>query len=189
MAFLFNADRQERNARWLNYGLAVLALLICYSVASALFGRLVGFVVCVPILGAYISRLLVNHGASCYCGLRWLALNRVNGSYHAFDDLQVRVEWNIDQCRVAARDVFRIMDEKPDAVALRRLCVAHGEDGFFQDDRGDWWFGEAAVLQWLSLRAQRFDERAQRFHRWFEKDVFPPMRKKAELKARGLAAE
>ena len=189
MSIFSPPDPKDRNARWLTYGLAALALLICFGVASFLFGQLIGFVVCVPILGAFVARLIVNHGSAGYRGFRWLALREFNGNYHAFNDLPVRVEWDVDQCRVMAGDVFNVMHERPDAQARRRLCVAYGEHGFFQDERGDWWFGEAAVLQWLSLRAQRFDERAQRFHRWFEKDVFPPMRKKAELKARGLAAE
>jgi hypothetical protein len=182
-------DPQNRNYRWLTYGLAALALLICFGVASFLFGRLIGFVVCVPILGAFVARLIVNHGSAGYRGFRWLALHEFNGNYHAFNDLQVRVEWDVDQCRVMAKDVFNVMRERPDAKVLRRLCIAYGEHGFFQDERGTWWFGEAAVLAWLNHRAHKFDERAQRFHRWFEKGVFPPMRKKAELKARGLAAE
>lgn len=171
--------------RWLNYGLALLVLLACFFVASLLFGRLVGFVICVPILGAYISRLFLNHGSVGYRGLRWLALGKVNGSYHAFNDLQVQVEWDGEQCLVAARDVFRIMAEKADAKARRRLRIAYGERGFFQDEQGVWWFGEAAVLQWLSHRAHKFDERARRFYRWFERDVFPPLHKKEEIRRTG----
>jgi hypothetical protein len=182
-------DSQARRSRWLTYGLAALFLAACFGVALFLFGRLIGFVVCVPILGAFVARLVVNHGAAGYQGFRWLALREFNGSYHAFDDLHVRVEWDVDQCRVMAEDVFNVMRERADAKARRRLCVAHGEQGFFQDERGTWWFGEAAVLAWLSHRAQRFDVRAQRFHHWFEKEVFPPMRNKAEIRARGLVLD
>ena len=186
MAIFSPADPHDRNSRWLTYGLAVLSLAICFVVASFLFGR---FVVCVPILGGLVARLILNHGSAGYRGFRWLALQEFNGSYHAFNDLQVRVEWDVDQCRVMAKDVFNIMRERPDEQTRRRMCIAYGEHGFFQDERGDWWFGEAAVLAWLNHRAHKFDERAQRFHRWFEKDVFPPMHKKSEIRARGQVPE
>ena len=189
MSIYSPADPQARNSLWLTYGLAALALVICFAVASFLFGRLIGFVVCVPIIGAFVARLIVNHGAAGYRGFRWLALHKFNGSYHAFNDLQVRVEWDVDQCRVMAKDVFNVMRERPDAKTRRRLCIAYGEHGFFQDERGDWWFGETAVLEWLNQRAHRFDERAQQFHRWFERDVFPPLHKKAELRTRGLEVD
>lgn len=185
MSIYSPADLQERKGRWLAYGLAALSLAICFGVASFLFGPLIGFVVCVPIVGTFVARLIVNHGAASVRGFRWLALREFNGSYHAFNDLHVRVEWDVDQCRVMAKDVFNVMHERPDAKLRRRLCIAYGEHGFYQDERGDWWFGETAVLAWLGHRAQRFDERAQRFLRWFERDVFPPMHKKAEIKARG----
>ena len=189
MSIFSPADPSERNSHWLRYALAAISLMVCFGVASFLFGRLIGFVICVPIIGTFAARLIVNHGSAGYRGFRWLALHEFNGSYYAFNDLHVRVEWDIDQCRVMASDVFNVMREKPDAKARRRLCIAYGEHGFFQDVRGDWWFGEAAVLAWLNHRAHRADERAQRFHCWFDKDVFPPMHKKAELRARGLAPD
>jgi len=189
MSIYSPADPQNRKSRWLTYGLAALFLAGCFGVAAFLFGRLIGFVVCVPIVGAFVARLIVNHGSAGLRGFSWLAWHEFSGTYHAFNDLQVRVEWDVDQCRVMARGVLNVMHERPDATTWRRLCIAYGERGFFPDEGGEWWFGEAAVLEWLSHRAHKFDAQAQRFQRWFERDVFPPMHKKAEIRARGRAPD
>ena len=178
-------ERQERHTRWLTYALAVLLFAAVYSLAWLFFGGLIGFVVCVPILGAYASWILVNHGGAGYRGLRWLALHKVNGNYLAFDDLQVRVEWRDGQCRVAAWDVFNVLHEKLEDQACRRLGISYGEQGFFQDEHGAWWFGEKTILQWLNNRAHKFDKQALRLRLWLEREVFPPLHKKAEI--RGLA--
>lgn len=185
MSFLAPFERQERNHRWLAYVLAVLLLPAIYALARSFFGPLIGFVICTPVLGAYGAWLLLNHGGAGYRGLRWLALRKVNGCYHAFDDLEVRAEWCDRHCRVAAPDIFNILGEKTSDQTLRRLEISYGPRGFFQDDNGGWWFGEAAILQYLKRRARKPGHKAHRLQLWLEREVFPPLHKKAEIQ--GLA--
>jgi hypothetical protein len=116
-----------------------------------------------------------------YGGIRWLTLHKANGKFRAFDDIEVGIEWHDRQCRVAARDVFNVMQEKPDKRTSRRLALSYGKRGFFQDESGRWWFGEESILLWLNQRAHKFDERAHRFHHWLERDIFPPLHKQAEI--------
>src|SRR5271165_5902522 len=94
-------ERQERFTRVLTYVLAVVFYAASFSLAWFVYGPVIGFVVCAPVLGAYGSWLLVSHGASMGHWLRWLALRKVNGSYRAFDDVAVRILWSDGQCRVS----------------------------------------------------------------------------------------
>jgi hypothetical protein len=182
MSFLTPYERQARNTLRLTYALAALFLASLFGVIAHYFGLSIALLLCSPVIGGYGAWFLVNLGSKSYKSLRWLALNKVNGHFHAFSDIEVQVEWNDGQCEVAAKDVFNVMHEKPDAQTLRRLGIRFGERGFFQDDAGAWWFGETAVLTWLNERAHKLDQKAHQFHYWFERDVFPPLRKKAEIK-------
>lgn len=181
MTFLNPFERKERNFRWLTYLLALLFLLAVYAMASFFFGNLIGLVLCVPIVGVYSAVFLVNHAGASYRWAYWLTWRKVNGHYQTFDDREVCIEWRAQHCRVATADVFRVMQLKPDAMEHRKLGVRHGSEGFYRDERGIWWFSEPALLNWLKPRAERMDERAIRLLRWLEKEVFPPMHKKAEI--------
>ena len=174
-------EQQERRTRRLAYALAALLFPAIYGMAWLTFGPLIGLVLCVPLLGVYGSWLVVNHAGTGYRWIRWLALRGINGNYTAFDDLAVRIEWRDGQCRVAARDVFKVLREPFDDKACRRTRISYGEAGFFQDEDGEWWFGETTVLQWLNRRVHKFDRRAQRFHLRPEREAFPPLRRKAYI--------
>ena len=188
MPFNADSDRKLQTPRWLSYGLALAFLAGAYWVASALFGRAIGLVMCVPVIGVYVSRLLLNHAGDGFRAMRWLKLHKLNGKYHAFDDLHVRIEWEDGQVQVSAQDVFRLLHENPEASTLRRLAISFGESGFFQDENGGWWFGETAILEWLNKRAQKHDQKALRLKLWLERDVIPPHRKKAEIRSQTLSS-
>lgn len=177
MSFDENARKTAR-INWLLGIVAFIALCVC---AEFFFGRLIGFVVITPVIGVAVSVFLVKHGVGGT--FRWfkrMALNELQGNHHAFNDRPVCVRWQDGGCKTLAADVFDILDHHADATFLRRLALHYGDDGFFGDENGRWWFGESALLDWLQRRAKTLDHRTLRLYRWFAKEVFPPMRKKAE---------
>jgi hypothetical protein len=188
MPFDAATDRKLMTPRWLSYSLAALFFVGAFSLASLLFGKVIGFVVCVPLIGVFVSRLLLNHAGAGYDAMRWLALHKLNGNYHTLDDRHIRVVWLDGQCAVAASDVFKHLNEKSSAASCRRLAIAFGDSGFFQGEQGAWWFGENAALAWLNKRAHKADQNALRLKLWLEREVFPPFHKKAEIAAH-LAAQ
>ena len=117
----------------------------------------------------------MKHGAGAT--FRWfkrMALNDLQGNHHAFHDRPVRVCWQDGDCKTLAADVFDILSYQTNAPLLRRLALQYGEDGFFRDQRGRWWFGESALLDWLHRRSQTLDHQTLRLHRWFERELFDP---------------
>ena len=184
--FLSTYERRARNARLRNIALVGLGYGALYLIASWCFGPRIGFVATSPLLGIIASVLIVNYGGLLYDGLRWLVWREEEGSYHAFDDIGVHVEWQDGQCRVAASDVFKVLGDAPDGDTCHRLRAHYGRRGFFQDDQGVWWFGEAALPEWLEQRARGFDQRALKFRLWLLREVFPPLGKRAEIQ--GLVA-
>ncbi len=175
-------DDAARKTALINWLLGIAAFIALYACAQFFFGWLIGFVVITPVIGVAVSVFLVKHGTGGT--FRWfkrMALNDLQGIHHAFHDHPVRVCWQDGNCQTLAADVFDILHHQADATALRRLALQYGNDGFFRDERGYWWFGESALLDWLHRRSLSLDQQTLRLHRWFEKEVFPPMRKKAAL--------
>lgn len=175
-------DEEVRKTALVNWLLGIAAFVALYACATFFLGWLIGFVVITPVIGVAISVFLVKHAAGGT--FRWfkrMALNELQGNHHAFNDRPVCVRWQNGECKTLATDVFDILGYRVDATLSRRLALQYGDNGFFGDERGRWWFGESALLDWLQRRAQTLDHQTLRLHRWFEKEVFPPMRKKAEL--------
>jgi hypothetical protein len=158
-----------------------------YGLARLAYGPVLAFVVSAPVLGVYAAWWLVSRGAGMRHWLRWLALHKVDGNYHAFDGVAVRIGWSEGQCRVAAQDVFNVLREQFDARTSRRLETQFAGGGFFKDEKGQWWFGESALLQWLARRGRRFDRRTNRFRLWLEREAFAPMHRKIELRGSASA--
>jgi hypothetical protein len=181
-SFRGSHERNERFTRVLGWVLAVVLYGAAYLLARTIYGPAVGFLVCTPILGAYGAWWLVHHGGSnTRHWLRWLALRKVSGNYHAFDDVAVRMEYRNGQCWVGAQDVFKVLRERFDTKACRRLEMSCGPEGFARDERGDWWFEGLALLRWLEKRSTGFDRRLNRFRLWLEREAFPPLRRKEGL--------
>ena len=175
-------DKDTKKTSLVNWLLGIFAFIGLYAIAKFFFGWLIGFVVITPVIGVAVSVFIVNHGAGGTFGLfKRMALNDRQGIHHAFHDHPVRVCWQNSNCQTLAADVFDILHHHADATAMRRLALQYGNNGFFRDEGGQWWFGEPALLDWLRRRSQTLDQQTLRLHRWFERDVFPPMRKKAEL--------
>jgi hypothetical protein len=175
-------DQDAKKMARVNWLLGVVAFGALYAYAGFFFGWLIGFVVVTPVIGIAVSVFLVKHGAGGTFRLfKRMALNELQGVHHAFYDHPVCVRWQDGDCKTRAADVFDILSHQTNATLLRRLALQYGDDGFFKDQRGCWWFGESALLDWLHRRSQTLDHQTLRLLRWFEKDVFPPMRKKAEL--------
>jgi hypothetical protein len=170
-------ERNERLTRVLGYVLAVVLYALAYLLARLIYGPVVGFLVCTPILGAYGAWWLVHHGASARHWVRWLAWRKVSNNYHSFDDVGVRIEWRSGQCWVAAQDVFNVLREEFDAKARRRLEISC-RGGLVRDEKGDWWLADSTLLLWLEKRSTGFDRRINRFRLWLEREAFPPLRRK-----------
>lgn len=176
----------DNETYWLNRLYLVLGGLIFGIWILPGMVRVLGWPLAVVFLSPPIASILsywaVQHGAD---GLgRWwrqLLYRGTNGSYHAFDDLPVRVRWTEGACAVAVQDVLNVMRLEADERTIRRLAFQYPGDGLTRDETGEWWFSELAVLDWLNRKARQFDERAHRFHRWLERETFPPLRRKAEL--------
>jgi hypothetical protein len=173
-------DSRERNSQRLTYVLALAFYVGAYALCRLAYGPVLGFVVSSPILGVYVSLLILHRGGGTLRWAKWWTLRKSDGQYHAFQDLPVQVLWRDGQCWVRARDVFRVIAEEPDQHALRRLALRFGEAQFFADHQGEWWFGEAAVVQWLDARGQKLDTVAMKFQLWLQREVFPPMHRRSE---------
>ncbi|HYA60286.1 MAG TPA: hypothetical protein VED85_08000 [Burkholderiaceae bacterium] len=174
----FPSERAARNHRVLTLISALLFYALAYRLAWFAYGPVLGFVVCSPVLGAYVAWLLIHRAESWLFFPKWLALRKINGKAHFFDDRPLRIEEHDGGYRAAAEDIFGILGVKPSADTLRRMRVQLGEQGFFQDEDGDWWFAEAALLQWLGRRTERLSRTEQRLHFWLEREAFPVLRRK-----------
>lgn len=175
-------DKNARKIARINWLLGIVVFVALCAYARFFFGWLLGFVMITPIIAIAISVFIVKHGAGgTFRWFKHLALNDLQGIHHAFNDRPVCIRWHNGDCKTLASDVFNILHHPVDATLLRRLAIQYGDDGFFRDHRGRWWFGESALLDWLHRRSHTMDQQTLRLHRWFEKEVFPPMRKKADL--------
>jgi len=142
-------SRQRALQRW-TVILATVFYFGAFALCRSAYGTTLGFAVSSPVLGVYFSWWLLHRGAGG--GLRWarwMALRSVDGRYHAFQDCPVSILWRAGQCVVLAQDAFRVVNLTVDEQTLRRLATRFGETQFFQDEGGQWWFGETAVLVWL----------------------------------------
>ncbi|MBI3523859.1 MAG: hypothetical protein HY066_04920 [Betaproteobacteria bacterium] len=157
----------------------LFSVLHFYFKIGVFYSALFGLLLWSRLFAWFASRWLV-HGVDSY--VRWIsymALAPLNGNYYAFDGLRVRIECDESgRCRVLADDVFRVMCQPMDSIARQKLAIRYGPDGFFKDSRRRWWFAEETVLLWLSLHAERHEQRTLRFSRWLEREVFPPLRNK-----------
>lgn len=181
-------DEDTKRTSLVSWLLGIFAFIGLCAIAKFFFGWLIGFIVITPVIGVAVSVFLVKHGAGGTFRLfKRMALNDLQGIYHAFHDRPVWVRWQDGGCQTLASDVFDILDHQASGERLRHLARHYGDDGFFKDESGRWWFGESALLDWLHRRSQTLDHQTLRLHRWFEKEVFPPMRKKAELRGEKLS--
>jgi len=181
----FPSERAARNHRALTLISALIFYALAYRLAWFAYGPVLGFVVCSPVLGAYVAWLLIHRAESWLFFPKWLALRKINGKRHFFDDRVLRIEENGGGYRVAAEDIFGILGEKPGADTLRRMRVHLGEQGFFQDEDGSWWFKDAALLQWLDRRTERLSRTAQRLRFWLEREAFPVLYRKKRAQVAG----
>jgi hypothetical protein len=147
------------------------------------YGPTIGFVVTTPVLAAYASWLLLQNGTAGLYVVKWLALRRINGKRHFFDDHAIEIVEVDGRCRVAANDALAVLHIEADAPTLRRLQLQCGAEGFFQDEGGRWWFDEAAIVKWLDDSGRTQQHRNQRLRLWLEREVFPPLHRKAENRA------
>jgi hypothetical protein len=171
--------KARRTAAW-----TVVAALLFYAVALRMavfaYGPVLGFVVCTPVLAGYASWLLLHNGSAGLSVMKWLALRRINGQRHFFDEHAIDVRTVDGRCRVAARDVLAALGETGGPRMLHRLRVQCGPEGFFEDEDGHWWFDEAAILQWLDASGRTREHRTQRLRLWLEREVFPVLRRREE---------
>lgn len=176
----FASERAARSQRLLTLIGALVFYALAYRLAWFAYGPVLGFVVCSPILGVYVAWLLIYRAESWLFFPKWLALRKVNGKRHFFDDHPVRIEECDGGYRVAAADIFTVLGEKPGPDTLRRMRLQLGEQGLRQDENGNWWFEEAALLQWLWHRTERQGRTTQRLHFWLEREAFPALHRKQQ---------
>ncbi|HEX4583954.1 MAG TPA: hypothetical protein VH183_03935 [Burkholderiaceae bacterium] len=178
----FPSEREARSNRILSAVAAILFYAIAYAIARFAYGPTLGFVICTPILGVYLAWFLIHRAGSGFFFLKWMTLRKSNGRLHAFGDRPVRIEQHDGQCRVAARDLFDVLGESFDTQAIRRLRLSWGQAAFCRDERGQWWFEETAVLQWLARRAEGRNRTAQQLLWWLEREAFPALHRKREAR-------
>ncbi|AXS79765.1 hypothetical protein HYN24_06880 [Dechloromonas sp. HYN0024] len=172
---------RQRNRRYL---LLALILLACGYVALASYlGLVLATVWTSPVFGSLLAYWLVQHWAGK--SFRWFrkrAYAGTDGIYHAYDDLQVRVRWNGAFCEVAMVDVLNVLRIPKDEQRkiIRRLALRYPGD-VYQCAQKEWWFADTALLDWLADKGQNLHHHVLRFRRWFERETFPALRRKAEL--------
>lgn len=174
-------DSRESASRRLTYLLAAAFYLFAYWLCRTAYGPLLGFVVSSPVLGVYAALWMRFGSESTFRWFKWLALREVEGRHYAFQDHPIGIRWSEGQCWVRAQDAFALLKENPDDAALRRMALRFGDTAFHPDSSGSWWFAEHAILEWIAPRAARPDPVANRFALWLEREVFPPMRRRAEI--------
>ena len=179
----FPYERAERRNRQQAVVLGICLYALCLLMSWFAYGPVIGFLVCTPMLCSYLAWVLMYRGDSGLRFFKWLALRRIDGRLHYFDDTPVIVEERLGLCRVAARDVFAVLREPLDAPTLRRLQLHFGASGFFQDEENRWWFAEDAALAFLRRRAQPLSRPAQRFHDWLQNEAFAALHRKVEVRA------
>jgi hypothetical protein len=173
-------DLREQSSRRATYALAALFYMGAYGLSRYAYGPVIGFLVSSPVLGVYVSLLILHRGCGGLRWFKWLALRKVDGQFRAFQGNPISVRCSDGQCCVRASDLFRALGHVADDAALRRLALRFGDAQFFPDAAGAWWFGERAALEWLQARAARLDPVAIKCERWLRKEVFPPLRRRAE---------
>lgn len=168
---------QKRRDYWFHVGLLAGSFLF----AVWLLGGL-GILFWLPLMAWYASRNLINSVDDNLGKLRAGKYAPKGGSYHAFDDMEVRLFCDRSgKCRVAAADVFRILNLKMSPLEYEKLGRHYGAAEFFSDRQGVWWFSETSLLGWLAQKSSAMNREAMRLQRWFEREVFPPMKRKHEL--------
>lgn len=176
-------DEQTRRRNRI-YLIAVGILFAGLFLALAfLVGLQLAFIWTSPVLGSVFSYLLVQHWAGK--PFRWLkhrAYAGMSGSFHAYDDLQVRVRWNGVSCEVALIDVLGVLRIPKSAHfdMTRRLALRFPQ-AVYQDQSGVWWFTETALLDWLTERSRTLDAHVLRFRRWLERETFPALHRKMTM--------
>ena len=181
-----SSERAVRNDRIATVVAALVFYAVAYTLAWFAYGPKIGFVICTPILGGYLAWLLIHRAESWLYLPKWLALRKINASHHFFDERPLRIEVHDGKCRIAAADVFDVLGQQPSIQLLRRLQVHLGEQAFYQEKDGSWWFEEAAALQWLKSRTAQPDRATRRLYLWLEREAFPALHRKLERGGSGL---
>jgi hypothetical protein len=100
------------------------------------------------------------------------------GQERLFGNQPVRMRRGGRNCAIDAEDALHVMYLQPHETALHRLALRYGDENFFQDENGRWWFGQSALLDWLQQKAHEGDPRALRFRRWLEREALPGWRRR-----------
>lgn len=185
----FPSERAARKHLILTLVAAALIYAGAYAMARFASGPTLAFVVCSPLLAAYLAWFLIHRGSSGLFFLKRTALREHDGKGHFFGDLPIRIEESDGRCRIAVRDLFEALGERLDAQTLRRLQLNWGEGALCRDEAGDWWFEEAAALQWLGDRSEGLNRTAQRLRRWLEREALAALHRKMELRGRAVVAQ
>ncbi|HET7730736.1 MAG TPA: hypothetical protein VFK48_11950 [Usitatibacter sp.] len=167
-----------------NGQLLLLRLVLCAAVSAAmtwigwkLGGKpwaLLGFLFSAPIMGAALRKPLVE---GIHEGFTWLSqrpLAKWQGSYHAFNEVQVRVYEDGDQLWFAAKDVL-------DAVGMRGIpdsfLAIYPEGSRVIPGTRLTGLNAAAVERMLG---NRNEHEAIRFLQWMRREVVRPWERKKE---------
>jgi len=170
---------ERRNARW-TVVLAVLLYAASLALSCYAYGAVVGFVYSSPMLAALVGWVLVYRGGGLLWAAKWLALRRLDGARHYFDDRPIRIEWRDGRACIGAFDIYEVLHAAPPTPSqLRRLALQFDAEDFFQDDQRQWWFTEDALLRWLQRRGQGADRTTLRLERWLRHEALPALHRKA----------
>lgn len=127
-----------------------------------------------PIFAWVMARLLVKYGGEGFSWLAGLAMQKWQGSYYAFNDVQVRVYEEDDELWFVVPDVLKAVGIK----AVPRSYLAIYPDGAkVLAGTGLTVMNNAALEHMLG---KRNDHEAIRFLTWMRRDVVKPWERKRE---------
>lgn len=157
------------------FGLGIVALFAIPAILAYMGLGLIGLLFALPILAWVASRLLVHGGGAAFTWLNRKPLEEWQGTYYAFNDVQVRVYEDDDPKRLlfAADDVVM-------AVGLKKLPesfrIGHPRDLITIPGTRLVMLDPAGVEH---LLGKRNDHEARRFLQWMHREVIKPWERRS----------
>jgi hypothetical protein len=155
------------------FGVGIVALFAIPLVLAYMGLGLIGLLFALPILGWIASRLLVHGGSHAFSWMSRQALEEWQGTYYAFNDVQVRVFEDDDP-----RRLLFVVDDVVMAMGWKRLPesfrIAHPRDLVPIPGTRLFALDPAGVER---LLAKRNDHEAMRFLNWMKREVVAPWEK------------
>ncbi|HTT13048.1 MAG TPA: hypothetical protein VMG60_19430 [Burkholderiaceae bacterium] len=178
-------DLQLLRWGWIAWGVLTIFLALGWIVFGALTRNALPWISVAPMLALWVLWPLYRGAGALWRWMRAAPHAAWNGDYYEFDGRQVRLLFDDDHVYVVAADVFAALDLRGHATEAARVRLIAGADGLRQlPGRSELVFSERGLNAWLDRRS---GQSAVRFHRWLERDVIAPHRRRRELRSGSIA--